>query len=120
MKAELSREYYLKNWERFLEKVPGDQYRNLEEELETSMSRYKGVETMEKYWDAVRKVEAKKIADSCKARCLQDMQIIKRIEDGVSSFGLDKRNEYRKRYEFKRRFEFNCLQLAMFKEKYGV
>lgn len=121
MKAELSKEFYLKNWERFMEEVPGEHYRNLEKELETVMNRYKGSEILEQYWDAVKMVEAKKIADSCKALCLKDMQTIKDLEAGVSSFGMtSKVQEINRRYAFKRRFEFNCLQLAMFKEKYRV
>ena len=121
MKSELSKEFYLKNWDRFIEEVPGDHYRNLEKELETIMNRYKGVEILEKNWEIVRKVEAKKIADSCKELCLKDMQIIKDLDSGVSSFGMTTRTqEINKRYEFKRRWEFNCLQLALFREKYGV
>lgn len=56
MKSELSKEFYLKNWDRFIEEVPGEHYRNLEKELETIMNRYKGVEILEKNWEIVRKV----------------------------------------------------------------
>lgn len=121
MKSELSREFYLENWDRFIKEAPGEHYRNLEKELETNMSHYKGIEILEKNLDVVRKVEAKKIADSCKELCLKDMQIVKNLESGVSSFGMISRaQEISKRYEFKRRWEFNCLQLAIFREKYGV
>lgn len=122
MKALFSEDYYRKNWDKFLVKVPGDDYRNLEAELERVMAQYN-----ESSWvtDNVRavieKVEAKKIADSCTVLVYKEMALIKRLENETSSLGYTtKRQEIEARTEFRKRFEFNCLQLRDFKAKYGL
>ena len=104
MKAIFSEEYYKMNWERFLVKVPGNDYFNAEGKL-----------------DCIRKIEAKKIAVELNALVHRELQVVKDVEAGKASFGMiTASQEYKAKADFRKRFEFNCLQLKYFCEKYGV
>lgn len=117
MKSLFSESYYRQNWDRFIKVASGKHYRNLEEELQHQMSIYN--ELPQEAINLLVKVEAQKIADSCKALVLEEMQTLKDLEDGKASLGYTTHNqEIRARSEFHQRFEFNCLQLADFKKKY--
>lgn len=117
MTARFSEDYYRKYWDRFLVKVPGEDYRNLEAELEREMNVYSDIH--ESAVAIIRKMEAKKIADSCEKLVRKEMEICKRLESGKSSFGYTTQSqEIAARGELRKRFEFNCLQLKDFKEKY--
>lgn len=117
MKAIHSEEYYRKYWNEFLAKIPGDDYRNLEAELEREMNAYVGLP--EEAVHVVQKIEAGKIAKSCEDLVRLEMDICRRVDRGEASFGMmTQAQEIRARAEFRKRFEFNCLQLRDFKEKY--
>lgn len=117
MKAMLSEEYYRSNWERFLKRVPGKNYRNLEEELDRYMKSF--VELPTEAQEVLRKMKAQEIAESCKSLVLEELAVIKAIEAGTASFGFTtKAQEVSHMSEYRERFEFNCLQLADFKKKY--
>lgn len=119
MKATFSEEYYRQFWNKFLEEVPGVHYRNLEAELERAMRVYHEAGLPEEAIVIIRKMEAQKIADSCRALVLEEMDVVKRINAGEASFGMTtERQETEARFEYITRFEFNCLQLADFRKKY--
>lgn len=119
MKTLYSEQYYRSNWGEFLKRVPGEYYINLEQELSNRMDTYIGVQLSGEDLNKIRNIEAKKIADSCEAKCRKQMQVLKDIMSGKVSFGYTHRaQEVRARSEFQKRFEFNCLQLADFRKKY--
>ena len=121
MKALFSREYYEKNWDKFLEPTVGEHYINLEESLQKAMTAYDNIGLSDKDLEIVRKVEAQKIADKCRALVLEDCDVVKRIEHNEASFGMTtERQEIERKARFRKRFEFNCLQMRVFKEKYEL
>lgn len=121
MKATFSEEHYRRNWDRFLEKVPGEHYINLEEALEREMTVYKGAELTEEAIQVIAKLEAQKLADKCLALVMKEMKTVKDLRAGRASLGYTtERQEYKARAELVERFEFNCLQLRDFKAKYGL
>ena len=121
MKTLFSEEYYRKNWERFIKEIPGEHYINLEAELKNRMRIYDSIGLPETAIATIRKVEAQKIADTCKKLVMREMQTIKAIDNGEASFGYTTRGQEIKALgDFRTRFEFNCLQYADFKKKYEV
>lgn len=121
MEALFSREYYEENWDRFLEPVCNEHYINLEEDLSKEMNVYESLNLGKKEIEIIRTFEAKKIADKCRVMVLEDRDVVKRIESGKASFGMTtERQEIEARGRFRKRFEFNCLQLRVFRDKYGV
>ena len=121
MKAQYSEEYYRKNWERFIKKVPSNHYINLEEELENRMKVYEGIGLPEAVISILRKGEAQKVADACKTLVTKELEMVKGIENGTVSLGYTTLGqEIKARGELRMRFEFNCLQYADFKKKYEV
>lgn len=120
MKALFSEKYYRQFWDRFLEKVPGDDYINLEDELKFEMHFYPDTLPAEAL-QALEKIKAKEIANRCKELCLKEMETVKALEAGKASLGYTTQSqEIHARAEFRKRFEFNCLQLRDFKEKYRI
>ena len=122
-KALFTENYYRENWSRFIEKVPGEQYRNLEKELQARMAWMSHIPDGTKMdvtaLETIKRIEAKKIADSCEALCRKNMQTLKDLEMGKASLGYTThRQEHEARFNFRTRFEFNCLQLADFRKKY--
>lgn len=121
MKAIFSEEYYKMNWERFLVKVPGNDYFNAEGKLENRMKVYESINLDSDKLDCIRKIEAKKIAVELNALVHRELQVVKDVEAGKASFGMiTASQEYKAKADFRKRFEFNCLQLKYFCEKYGV
>lgn len=121
MKAQYSEEYYRKNWERFMRPVPGNHYINLEAELERRMQVYEGIGLPEAMMSILRKGEAQKVADACKALVTKELELVKGLENGTASLGYTTQGqEIKARGELRTRFEFNCLQYADFKKKYEV
>lgn len=121
MKPRFSREFYEEYWERFLEPVSGEHYINLEGELSKEMAVYTGLGLSESDMAIIRTMEAQKIADKCRQMVLEDRDVAKAIENGTASFGMTtERQEIEVQGRFIKRFEFNCLQMSVFKEKYGL
>ena len=121
MKAQYSEEYYRNNWERFMKKVPGKHYINLEEELEKRMEIYEGLGLPTAMILILRKGEAQKVADAAKALVKEELEVVKGLENGTASLGYTTQiQEIKARGEYRTRFEFNCLQYADFKKKYEV
>lgn len=121
MKAVFSEEYYRKNWNRFLQRVPGENFIDLEKELSASMRTYEEINFPGEALSVIQRVEAKKIADKCFALVQKEKKTIIEIEAGRASLGYTtQRQEIEARAELRKRFEFNCLQLRDFKAKYAI
>lgn len=121
MKPMFSENYYRKYWDRFLQRVPGENYINLEEELSRTMRAYieNGMPT--EALPVVEKMEAEKLAERCLNLVKKEMETVKRIESGKSSFGMTTElQEIQARADFRKRFEFNCLQLADFRKAHNI
>lgn len=119
MKATFSEEYYKMFWEKFLVKVPGNDYFNAEEKLSSAMSVYENIGLSEDQYKAVKKLEASKIAEELNVLVHKELQVAKDIKAGKASFGMvTKSQEISAEADFIKRFEFNCLQLREFRKKY--
>lgn len=119
MKALFSREYYAKNWDRFIRPVPGENYINLSEELSRAMKIYEGAELNGQALWIIERIEARKIIDRAEALVRRQMAVLQRLEAGESSLGYTTQaQEIHARGELRTRFEFNCYQLSLFREKY--
>ena len=120
MKALYTREFYQRNWDRFIKRVPGENYINLEEELDRAMRTYKDAGIPEQALGIIEKVEAAKIIERADKLVRKQLEVLKRIETGEASLGYTTQlQEIHARAEFHQRFEFNCYQLAVFREKYN-
>ena len=121
MKALFSEDFYYEFWDKFLEPIPGDDFINLEGEIQKTEKWLQESGIPEIAWSVVVKQEAQKLADKCKAMVLRERQIIRDIDAGIATFGYTtRRQEIEARGDFRKRFEFNCLQLRDFRKKYGV
>lgn len=119
MKAVHSREFYLRNWDRFIQRVPGDEYINLEEELKREMRTFDGIGLDDQALATIERIQAQAIIERTDKKVRKQMATVKAVEAGTASFGYTtQRQEIEARAEFRTRFEFNCLQLAIFREKY--
>ena len=119
MKPLFSEEYYVRNWDRFIAWVPGDNYIDLEKELEREMKTIRECGLSDSDICKVRRVFADKIAEKCKKIVMKEIETLKGIEAGRISFGYTTESqEIAARKEFRTRFDFNCLQLKYFKKKY--
>ena len=121
MKPLYNEDYYRENWDRFMKKVPGKHYVDLEGDLHKLLDDYREVGVPEEAIKVICKAKAKEIADRCKALVLEELEVVKRIEAGEASFGMTtRRQEIEYRHDYRTRFDFNCLQLADFKKKYQI
>ena len=120
MKPFYSEEYYKEFWNKFLVPVPGEDYINLEGELQSIIDDLLANGMPESAIFAIQKIEVPKLIEKCTKLVLKEMQIIKDVEAGKASFGYTTHlQENQHLYDFRTRFEFNCLQLREFKRKYG-
>lgn len=121
MKATYSEEYFMKYWDEFMKPVSGGHYMNLEEELEHTLSPLKGVNIPEDKMEPVIKHYAGEIASNAKAKLMETMRMIQRIQRGEASLGYTTMNqEISEMHELTRRFEFNCLQLKVFRKAHNL
>ena len=121
MKPIHSREFYMKNWERFIKRVPGDNYINMGEELERSMKPYIEAGLPSTALEVIERIEAKRIMEKADKLVRSQMATVIAVEAGKASFGYTTQlQEVQARAEYRKRFDFNCLQLALFREKYGT
>ena len=119
MKAHLSGEYYQMYWDKFMQRVPGDQYMNLEADLALEIKPYQAAGIPADALAVIEGMVAAQIIDRADRKCHEQMATIKRIESGEASFGhVNRSQEIRARAEFRQRFEFNCYQLSVFRKKY--
>ena len=121
MKPLFSENYYRNNWSKFLQRVPGENYINLEGELERTMRQYieNGMPT--EALPYVEKMEAEKLATRCLDLVKKEMETVKQVESGKASFGMTTElQEIQTRADFRKRFEFNCLQLADFRKAHNI
>ena len=119
MKNHYSEEYYRTNWERFLKKVPGKHYVNMEQDLNQYMKAFSNLP--DDAIEVIRNVKAKDLAETMLKLVIEEMKTIKDIESGISSFGFTTRSqEISYTHDFIQRFEFNCIQLSDFKKKYNI
>ncbi len=117
MKANHSKEFYLDNWTRFIEKTNERDYMNLEADLERTMATFDGAGLNDKAIEIIRNVKAQEIIKKVEVLVRERMQTIKDLESGKSSLGYTTQiQENAARAKMRDRWEFNCLQLAMFKE----
>ena len=121
MQATFSKEYYIKYWDRFLEYTPDPNYFNLEDSMERAMRVYHEVGVPEDKMEPFIKMEAEKIRNYAYSICKKMQKTLEEVNAGKASFGFTtKTQEIRERADYTKRFEFNCLQLAVFCEKYGI
>ena len=121
MKPVFSEEYYRTHWDKFLKRVPGNDYINLEGELAKVMKSYKEAGMPMEAMQVVEKIEAEKLSVRCKELVMKEMEVVKRINAGKASFGMTtQRQEIEQRGNYIRRFEFNCLQLADFRKNHKL
>ena len=119
MKSLHSEEFYKENWDRFIKEVPGVDYINLEKELARELAIF--AELPAEALEILKAQKAQEIAKRCLTLVKAEMVTAQGIDRGEVSFGYTTMGqEVRARREFRTRFEFNCLQLKVFKEKYGV
>lgn len=121
MKALFTEDYYRNNWDKFLQRVPGEDYINLEGELNYTMGQWAATGMVEAALPIIKKMEAKNLVERCLKLVKKEMETIKQLERGTVSFGMiNKKQEIQARADFRKRFEFNCLQLADFRKAYNV
>lgn len=119
MKSTYSEEYYRRNWERFMKKVPSEHYINLEANLNHAIEIYS--ELPAEAIEMIKRIEAKKLSDRCTDILTRDMEMIKKLKNKEVSLGYTTQTqEIHAEHDLVTRFEFNCLQLADFKKKYGI
>ena len=94
---------------------------DLETKLEKAMVIYTASNLPEAALAIIRKEEAKKIADRCKADLIPKKEAIERIEAGKASLGYTTKQQevaaFRRLVEC---FEFTAISLAIFKKKYDI
>ena len=121
MKSIYSEDFYRTHWAEFLKPVLGEDYINLEGELETAMRVYRAAKIDEAALSIITKAKAVELADRCKSLVMREMQTVKKLDSGAASFGMRTQwQEREQRKNFIQRFEFNCLQLADFRKTHGV
>ena len=114
MKAHYSEQYYKNNWDRFIKRVPGDDYMNLESELENEIKIFDD-ETKE----LIKGIYAQRIYDKAVSRLRERCAMIDNIENGFATLGYtNKTQEVHQMNRIIQRFEFNCIQAKYFKQKY--
>ena len=121
MKPLFSEQYYMDHWDEFLKRVPGDDYINLEGELEREMRVLREVGLTDDQLKLVEPIYAKPIADRCHTLVLKELKTMKAVLVGEADFGYTtKRQNIEAQYRFRTRFEFNCLQLREFKKNHNI
>ena len=121
MKPLLSEQYYKDNWDEFLKPVPGDNYINLEGELERDIKVLREAGLTEEQIKMVEHIYAKPIAAKCHILVMKELKTLKAVMAGEASWGYTtKRQNIEAEYRFRTRFEFNCLQLREFKKNHNL
>lgn len=121
MKSLFSEQYYKDHWDEFLKCVPGDDYVNLEAELEEKMKVLREAGLTKEQLKAVETIYSKPIADRCHSLVLKELKTLKAAMAGEISWGFTtKRQDVEAEYNFRTRFEFNCLQLREFKKNHNI
>lgn len=121
MKALFSREYYEKHWDELINPVMSQYYINLEADFERDMECYKQPGIDQKLIEMIELRVASNLADKCYNMCMEHARKITALLNGSASMGyVTKIQEEKAVFEFRKRFDFNCLQLAIFKEKHGI
>lgn len=121
MKPLFSEQYYMDHWDEFLKRVPGDDYINLEGELEREMRVLRESGLTDDQLKLVEPIYAKPIADRCHILVLKELKTMKAVLVGEAGFGYTtERQNIEAQYKFRTRFEFNCLQLREFKKNHNI
>lgn len=112
--------FMMRNWDRLIVQPHDEWHVNLECDLDWQMLPVAGVLSDEQK-EAVRKAYAPKLAKVAEKK-LSDMRaMLDRIDSGKASLGYTTQNqEWLALRELHERYEFNCFQLKVFKEKYGM
>ena len=119
MKLRIPKETYIWNWKYFMDDY-GDKA-DLESKLRKAMSIYSELELPENAIAVIKKIEAQKIADSCKEFLIPEKEALERIESGKASLGYTtQQQEIAAMREMVERFEFTAICLAIFKKKYEL
>ena len=114
MKAHYSEQYYRNNWDRFIKRVPGDDYMNLESELENEIKIFD-----EETKEMIKSIYANRIYENAISKLCERCAMIDDIEMGFASLGYtNKTQEVHEMHRIIQRFEFNCIQAKDFKKKY--
>lgn len=121
MKSLFSEQYYKDHWDEFLKRVPGDDYINLEADLDRELAVLREAGLTEEHIKMVEHIYAKPIADKCHTLVLKELKTLKAVMAGEAAWGYTtKRQDIEAEYRFRTRFDFNCLQLREFKKKYNI
>lgn len=121
MKSLFSEQYYKNHWDEFLKRVPGDDYINLEAELEREMKVLREVGLTEEQLKVVEPIYAKPIAEKCHTLVMKELKTLKAVMAGEAGWGYTtKRQDIEAEYRFRTRFDFNCLQLREFKKNHNI
>lgn len=121
MKPLFSEEYYRNNWYKFIQRVPGENYIDLEGDLARVMRQYIENGMPKEALPIVERMEAEKLVERCLKLVKKEMVTVKQVESGNASFGMTtKLQEIQARADFRKRFEFNCLQLADFRKAHNI
>jgi len=127
MKATFTREHWAAKWDEMMKWVPGDQYMNLEAELAREMKyideglKAADAHITEEQYKALQRIKAQLIIEKATAKCKEQMAIVKKVKAGKASLGgVTELQVIHFRHQYFERFEFNCYQLAVFREKYGI
>lgn len=121
MKPLFSEQYYKDHWNEFLKRVPGDDYINLEGELEQEMAVLREAGLTEEQLKLVEPIYAKPIADKCHALVMKELKTMKGLMNGGTTLGYTtEQQEIHARATFHKRFDFNCLQLREFKKNHNI
>ena len=121
MKPLFSEQYYMDHWDEFLKHVPGDDYINLEGELEREMRVLREVGLTDDQLKLVEPIYAKPIADRCHTLVLKELKTMKAVLVCEADFGYTTEHQnIEAQYRFRTRFEFNCLQLREFKKNHSI
>lgn len=130
MKPLHTEEYYLSQWERFLDPMSTphctplihcDNYINLEGDLAHYIEEYKQLGIPEAALPTLEQMEAKKLAERGREICMRQLKVQKELDAGTATFGYTThRQEIEARADFRNRFEFNCIQLKLFKQNHNL
>lgn len=121
MKPLFSEQYYKDHWDEFLKRVPGNDYINLEADLDRELAVLREAGLTEEQIKMVEHIYAKPIAEKCHTLVMEELKTLKAVMSGKAGWGYTtERGDYDAQYRFRTRFDFNCLQLREFKKNHNI
>ena len=117
-----SDEYLAANWDRLINLCKHDDYHiNLEDALDSKMRPINGLLNEEQRFLVRKTVYAPELVEGAEKKLSKMRKMLEDIDSGKASFGyITQSQEWSALSELHDRYEFNCYQLRVFKEKYGL